>query len=992
MRDDSHEPIAVIGMALRLPGALTPEQFWHNITEGVVSVGDRSRAELLRAGVSPDEADDPDYVPVHGVLDGADRFDAECFGFSPREAALIDPQQRKFLECASEALEDAGYLPRARRGRVGVIACTGNNAYLVRNLLPALAAEAEFESTAMLVAAEKDHVATRVAHRLGLTGPAFTVQTSCSSSLVAVHLAVQSLRAGDADMCIAGGASIQVPLGAGYLHAPGGIASPTGRCRPFDVGADGTVFGSGVGAVVLKPLSTAVADGDRIDAVILGTAINNDGARKVGYTAPSVQGQAEVIRAAQRAAGVRAHDIQYVETHGTGTGLGDAIEIAALQAVYQDAELDEAVVLGALKPNIGHTDSASGISALIKVVLALRSEMLPPTPSVTEVDPDLSIDPRRFRFCGRPERWEARGGRQRAGVSSFGLGGTNAHVIVERAPDDARKTPTRTGLSLPSLLPLSARDEDGLRTMRADLADRLITGGHPIGDVARTLQDAREPRRHRVFAVGHSSEELVASLARANPAQAARRPGLGFAFSGFGQSALAALADLSVSFPVFKATAEAAASAIRDAGGPGIDALMAGARPATGERADPRIAQPAMFVLQVGLARTYDDLGLAPEWVIGHSLGEYAAAYVAGALSLPAASALVVTRSRVMEALGPGAMTSVRAPERTVRDWIRDRLDVAAVNADDAVVVSGAKSDVEELEAFLEARGTRFRRLEIGFAAHSRYLDPFLAGFRRVEDEHRESGTLSRSFVSSVSGRTFAAGETLPGGYWTEHLRATVRFADAARSAMASADRVVAEIGTGHAMSYLMQQATDDQTALCIPGVQSDPDRAASDGVLRAVGTAWTGGVDVRWSRLRGPGAARLAPAPVHPFADTRHWIERRPAAPLARENPPEVPEPASGAGSGQADESARAETNDDGSRHESVTSESLREVWANVLGRPVPEDANFFALGGDSLALLGLAKKIQEAFQVRPTLRELSANADVASMVTLVRETQGPS
>jgi phthiocerol/phenolphthiocerol synthesis type-I polyketide synthase E len=647
----------------------------------------------------------PDYVPVHGVIEGYDTFDAKLFGYSPREAQTTDPQQRKFLECAFEALERAGH-PRETVGRsFGVVAGVGNNSYFVNNLLPDAALRADWNETAMFVASEKDHVATRVAHRLDLTGPAWSVQTSCSTSLVAVHLACRALQTGDADLMLAGGSTIQVPHEAGHVFTPHGIASRDGTCRPFDVAASGTVFGSGFGVVALRRLDDAIADGDPILGVIAGSATNNDGSRKVGYAAPSGAGQVEVLSRALEETGVDPARIGYVETHGIGAELGDAVEFEALRAAL-DGDDRPACVLGTLKAQVGHLDSAAGVAGLIKAMMVVGTGTVPANVGHERPHPQLDLPATRFELStaagawpgGRPRRW--------AGVSSFGLGGANAHVLLDEPPRtlllvlaDCGAT-RRASRQWPDPRGGAGRSRRPPRGARAVVRRR----GRPGADPATA--PARVPFRAAVVGTDVAGAALRARLSVLR--RTVRNARLGFMFTGYGGQWPGTQTGLPSQLPAF---AEALADALDDAGlDLPHDLTLAGDL-----WSDPRTGQPLLFAVQHAVASFLAKVARPADLVVGHSLGEYAA----GALDLAGAATLVLAGAEVLAAAAGGEMTSVLAGEDVVTDLLGRGLVVAARNAPGSVVVSG---DLEAIEVRAAAASVKTRRLDIHTAAHSPHL------------------------------------------------------------------------------------------------------------------------------------------------------------------------------------------------------------------------------------------------------------------------------
>ncbi len=884
--------IAVIGLAGRFPGAADVETFWQNLENGVESIRFFTDDELRQAGVPEAELSRPDYVKARAVLDGVDLFDARFFGYSPREAELIDPQQRVFLECASQALDRAGYDPDRYDGMIGVYAGVSMNGYLANlRSRPELLATAGMET---LLAADKDFIATRVSYKLGLRGPSLTVQTACSTSLVAVHQACRSLIDGQCDLAMAGGAAIPVPVIRGYRYVEQGIRSPDGHCRAFDARAQGTVSGSGVAVVVLKRLAEALADGDRIHALIRGTAINNDGSQKVGFTAPSVEGQARVIATAQAVAGVEPESIGYVETHGTGTALGDPIEIAALEKAFgKRSERRGYCALGSLKSNMGHLNDAAGVAGLIKTVLALEHRRIPASLHFESPNPEIDFDRSPFYVNAECRPWESPGDQpRRAGVSSFGIGGTNAHVVLEEAPP----VPAPAAASRHwQLLPMSARSGAALERMTADLAGDLGRRGKgELADVAYTLQVGRRRFEHRRAVLCRDAAGAVEALEAGGPGvrwtrRSPDRRGVVFLFSGQG----AQYADMGRGL-------YSRESAFRDAVDVCLEQLVgetdfdlrAVLYPRRGEVPDPEVlrrtavAQPALFVVEYALAQLWRSWGIEPEAMIGHSLGELVAACVSGVLPLGDALRLVALRGRLMESMPSGAMLSVPLPAAEVESLLADTdLEVAAINAPVLCAVSGPEAPVERFSRRLAERGLESRRLHTSHAFHSASMDGAVPAF--VEAVRELTPQAPRiPYLSGVTG-DWVDGETLADpGYWGRQIRSTVRFADGLDRLLAGPERVLLEVGPGRVLGSLARlQDGCGAGRPVIASLRHPQDESDDEAFLLAgLGQLWTAGVEVDWAAFHDGEARRRVTLPAYPFERQRYWIEKRPASPVVTE------------------------------------------------------------------------------------------------------------
>ncbi|WP_437811934.1 type I polyketide synthase [Sorangium sp. So ce1078] len=874
--------IAIIGMAGRFPGARDVATFWQNLCAGVESVSILTDEELLAAGVDPALIARPEYVRARAVLDDIEMFDAELFGFTPREAAALDPQHRLFLECAWEAFENAGIDPERAGGPVGVYAGSSLSGYLA-HLFPDGPRLQSAADIAALLALDKDFLTTRVSYKLNLEGPSVAVQTACSTSLVAVHLACQALLGGECDLALAGGASVSVPQKSGYLYQEGAIASPDGHCRAFDAGARGTVGGSGVGVVLLKRLDDAIADRDAIVAVIKGSAINNDGRAKVGYTAPRIDGQARAIRAAHAAAGVDADSITYVEAHGTGTPLGDPIEIAALTQTFRAAtDRKGFCAIGSVKTNVGHLDAAAGVTGLIKAALAVAHGRIPPSLHFRAPNPALELENSPFRVATELTAWAPADGPRRAGVSSFGLGGTNAHVVLEEAPPPPEADPARPC----ELLVLSARSSASLERLTDALAEHLETRADlELGDVVYTQQLGRRAFGHRRAVVCRSREEAARALRDRSDAVRTSGPAAGprpvaFLFPGQGTQRPDMGRDLYETEPVFRAEVDACASLLKRHLGADLRTLLLPA-PADREEAARRLdrtsmTQPALFVVEYALARLWMTWGVTPDAMLGHSVGEYVAACLAGCLSLDDALSLVAARGRLMEATPDGAMLAVSAAEAEVAGWLGDEVALAAVNGPRQCVLSGGAAAIQRIEQELAGRGIEARRLRTGRAFHSHLMDGALAAFREAVARITLQ-TPRIPWISNVTGTWITAAEAQDPEYWVRHLRSTVRFADGVRTLRERSERIFLEVGPGQTLTALSRQLAAGSLALAsMPAARESASQgAAGAALLDTVGQVWAAGAAVDWASLQAGRRRRRVALPATPFERKRYWLER---------------------------------------------------------------------------------------------------------------------
>ncbi|MEV0678602.1 SDR family NAD(P)-dependent oxidoreductase [Actinosynnema sp. NPDC050436] len=883
---DGVEPIAVIGMAARVPGSDDLDRFWRNLVDGVESITFYSREEQLALGVTEEELDDPSWVSAAPVVDGLEQFDAGLFGMSPREAALANPQHRLFLETAHSALEDAGHDPARHPGAIGVYAGTGADHYqwtnLVRNqeLWQQAAGNLAISSSNY-----PDYVATLVSYKLNLRGPSLTVHTACSTSLVAVHLAVEALRNGECDMALAGGVCVELPHGKGYQGMEG-YTSPDGHCRPFDARANGTLWGSGVGVVVLKRLADAVADGDHVRAVVLGNAVNNDGSEKVGFSAPSVEGQVECVAQALAVAGVDPRTVGYVEAHGTGTALGDPIEVAALSAAYGQGTGDRQwCALGSVKSNLGHLSQAAGVVGLIKAVLALEHRLIPPTVNFESVNPALDIGSTPFHVATTLSKWEAGSTPRRAGVSSFGIGGTNAHLVLEEAPPRAEAPAAARPAHL---LQVSARAEAALSEAVRRLAEHLaadtdragtdLAGATPSGtdlaDTAHTLRVGRTAHPHRAFVVAADAGAAVKALRKPVTGHArGTPPRVAFLFTGQGSQYAGMGAELHATEPVFRAVVDECAATLDPVLGLDIRTVMftPGDDSPLGRT---QYAQPALFVLEYALAAQWRHWGVEPAAMIGHSVGEYVAATLAGVFAPADALRLVAERGRLVQSLPEGSMLSVPLDEAEVTARLAGTgCAVATVNGPGACVVSGPTGAVAALAEGFAAQGVSCRLLRTSHAFHSPMVDPVLDRFAAtVAAVPRRAPAVP--FHSDVTGLPITDEQATDPAYWAAHLRQPVRFAACLESLLADGDWALVECGPGRQLSGLARRLLPAGALPPLPSLPGPEERVRDVATLyAAAGRLWLAGHDL--ARF-GP-AGRRVPLPTYPYQRERHWVDPSP-------------------------------------------------------------------------------------------------------------------
>jgi acyl transferase domain-containing protein len=908
------ESIAVIGMSGRFPGAENVREFWRNLRDGVESISRFTEEELLAYGIGQELLKSANYVRARGVLQNIELFDADFFGVSPREAEVMDPQFRFFLENAWEALEDAGYDPQAYEGVCGIFGGMSLGQYFLHHLLPNREVVAAAGPLQLRILNDKDFLTTLTAYKLNLKGPTVNVQTACSTSLVAVHLACQSLLSYQCDMALAGGVSILVPQKSGYRPQEG-VFSPDGHCRAFDADAEGTVSGNAVGAVVLKRLSEALQDGDHIRAVIKGTAINNDGASKVSYTAPSVDGQAEAIAMAQAVAQVGPETITYVEAHGTGTPMGDPIEVAALTQVFRAVtEKKGFCALGSVKTNIGHADAAAGVASLIKTVLAMEHKALPPSLNFNRPNPEIDFDNSPFYVNAKLREWKTDGFPRRAGISSFAVGGTNAHLVVEEAPATEPSEPSRAW----QLILLSAKTAAALETIGDNLAAFLKQNpGLNLADVAYTLRVGRRAFDHRRTVVCRDVDELATALETRDPKRVLTgersdaRPPVAFMFPGLGNHYVNMGRELYQLEPSFRADVDRCCELLREHLGSDLRDVIypewrrasvsqpsdAAGSGAVGPRLDLRkmlrgagqddeharrlnqtlFSQPALFVIEYGLAQLWMRWGVTPRVLLGYSIGEYVAACLAGVWSLEDALMLVAKRAQLIEQLPGGAMLAISLPWPEVKPLLNENLSLAAVNGPGVCVVAGESQAIADLESALTRRGVVARRLQTAHAFHSSMMEPIVNSFTRLI-ERTKLRPPSIPLISDVTGTWMTAAEATDPRYWATHLCRPVLFGDGIKELWQEPNRLLLEVGPGQALGAWARQHPESQRAqegVILSSLRHSYDRQSDQAfLLTTLGRLWLAGCPIDWNQFHAEERRRRVSLPSYPFERKRYWVE----------------------------------------------------------------------------------------------------------------------
>lgn len=1005
---DSLGKIAVVGMAGRYPQAWNVDEFWWNLVDGRECITFFGEDELRDAGISADLISRANYVKAQGVCPGTFLFDASFFSYTPREAEFLDPQQRVFLECAWEALEDAGYDASAYSGRIGLFAGCGATHYLAQLMnVPGIHKLADAFTLATYN--DKDFLATRVGYKLNLRGPCISVQTACSTSLVSIVMACQSLLSFQSDIAMGGGVTLITQETGGYLYQEGGIHSPDGHCRAFDADARGIVGGAGAGVVVLKRLEDALADRDTIRAVIVGMGINNDGSARVGYSAPGVNGQAEVSSDAIAMAGINPETIQYVECHGTATSMGDPIEIAALTKSFRAyTEKKNFCAVASVKTNIGHTDAASGVAGFTKAVLALKNKLIPPSLHFRRPNPDIDFANSPFYVNTELQEWKKTGeSPRRAGVSSFGLGGTNAHVVLEEAPEQEPSPAKRPW----NLLLWSAKTDPAVEKMGANLAEHLKAHpGDSLSDTAYTLQVGRKLFPYRRAVVCQDAQDAIAALKASSPQRLLagyreQEPGpVAFLFPGQGPQYVNMGRQLYLHERVFREHVDRCAEILkayldldpRDVLYPAPDG---------NERAAMLLDQikyttPILFTVEYALAKLWLEWGLKPAGMIGHSTGEYVAACVAGVFSLEDALRLVTARGRLMQQTTQGCMTGVLLPEKELAPLLAavGRISLAAINSPSACVVSGCEPAMVELERMLVQREVLHRRLHVSCAAHSEMMDPILDDFRK-ELEKTKFSAPSMRYVSCVTGNWIDPAEAADPEYWVRHVRQTVRFSEGIAQLLQIPGCILLEVGPARMLTSLVAQhplRSAEHVALCSLPHPKEDQQSDLEFLLLSVGQLWLEGVALNWTAFHDWEKPYRIPLPTYPFERQRYQLTagrtRRASAQDQISAQPGQPlhEPVRSNGTDSssllAPRHARPKLPTPYVAPQNDLERALEGIWQDSLGIQAPGvHDNFVSLGGHSLLAIQVATRIRDLFEIEFSVARLHQSPTIAGLAQMI-------
>ena len=857
--------IAVIGMAGRFPGANTIDELWQVLAEGRETTRFFTDEEI-DPSIPPNVKYAPNYIKARGVIDKSDEFDPMFFGLNPKAAELMDPQQRIFLEIAWEALESTGHLPSKYTGSVGVFAGTGANTYFINNVLSNQHLISNVGPLIVTTLNEKDYVSSRTAYELNLTGPAVSVHSACSTSLLAIAEAVASLRDGQCDVALAGGASITAPVNSGHLYQEGTMLSGDGHCRSFDANSDGTVFSDGAGVVLLKTLENAIHDGDTIYSVIKGVGVNNDGGDKGSFTAPSASGQAGAIAMAIQNAGVSPADISYVEAHGTATKLGDPIEIAGLTMAFGPQDKNQYCAIGSIKSNMGHLTAAAGVAGFIKTTLALYNKQIPASLFYERPNPNIDFESSPFYVNATFTDWHAE--KRIAGVSSFGVGGTNVHVVVEEYPQEIKQGSASHELQL---FTWSAKTEGSVNSYRDKLATYITNyNSAELADVAYTLQTTRTDFTYRSFAIAGNKEELLARLnvapdALSSKKLVAKATEVAFMFPGQGAQYLNMGRGLYNNQPVFKAAVDECVGLLKGTLQENIfDIIFIDSKDeAAGEALKNTLyTQPALFIISYAMAKLWISWGIEPAVLTGHSIGEFVAAYFAGIFTLPDAVKLIAIRAQMVSETPTGSMVSVRLSEDELKAILPDTLSIAVVNSNRAAVAAGTHEDVAKFVELLTEKGIAARVLQTSHAFHSAMMDSIVAPFEEVVKTIQLNRPV-RPIISTITGNWMTDAEATSPAYWAHHVRNTVRFADVANVLLEDEGRIALEVGPGNVLSTLVKQQASGRTVTAIAGIEETKDISTYGSVLKALGTLWLNGIEPDWKAFYAGQTRLLA---KHPY------------------------------------------------------------------------------------------------------------------------------
>ncbi len=989
------EGVAVIGMSGRFPGADNTTDLWKNLKEGKCSITKYTDEELLQAGVEKSILENPHYVKTSSHIQGIDLFDAEFFGYTPREAECMDPQHRLFMECAWKTFEDAGYNPETYNGYIGVFGGCGISNYLIKNISSNPELIETLGDFQIMLGNNNDYFTTRISYKLNLKGPSLNVQTACSTSLVAICLGYQSLITYQCDMALCGGSSLKIPTRQGYMYKEGFIFSPDGYCRAFDEKANGTVQGEGAAAVLLKRLDEAINDRDHIYAVIRGAALNNDGSIKVGYTAPSVDGQAQVIALAQELAGISPETITYIETHGTGTPLGDPIEIAALTKAFRlKTDNKNFCAIGSLKSNIGHLDAAAGVSGFIKTALAIKNRQLPPSINFSNPNPKLNIEESPFYINTKLNEWKTNSIPLRAGVSSFGIGGTNSHVILEEAPGQS----VSSDIEGWKILLLSAKTDNSLSAIKINLANYFKNNPDiNLSDAAYTLHVGRKLFDKRLALIARNCEDVIKQIETGGssytlPCNESRvEQPVVFMFTGQGSQYQGMTKDLYNEDPLFKCEIDTCAELLQPHIGLDIRSILYPADNLTKisdeEFSNTGIVQPLLFSVEYSLAQLWIKCGIKPDALIGHSLGEYVAACIAGVMSLEDALRIVAFRGKLIQSLPAGSMLSVMAAHDKIRKYLNDELSIAVVNGPELCVISGNSTAIKNLETILNENNITCSMLKTSHAFHSGMMEPACKPFLE-EIKKIKLYPPALKYISNVSGTWITPDEAVKPEYWIQHLRETVKFSAGFETLVYDGYRIFLEVGPENTLCSITKRisSTIQNTGEIyrIPSLSHPLNRNNdTESMTRALAKILIAGASVNINSLYQKEKRFRIPMPTYAFDKKKFWIEQNTTR-IKR----------------------CSEFNRNLNSHEATIENSLNnisssadkdnidqimmEIWSEILGyKNIQMSDNFFDLGGDSFKATQLVSLINKRMNTNLTLADLFIDPTISGLSKFIKDAQ---
>jgi acyl transferase domain-containing protein/thioesterase domain-containing protein len=996
------EPLAIIGMSGHFPGAKSCEEFWQNLSNGVESIEFFSDEVALANGADPELIGNPHFVKAHGVLADVEYFDAGFFNMSPREARILDPQHRVFLEAAWEAMENAGYDAEKYDGQVGVYAGTAFSTYLLRNILPNnLVRFQTIDRLEMALTNHKDTMPMRVSFHMNLTGPSICVGTTCSTSLVAVHLACQALWSYQADMVLAGASFIRTPAREGYLFQEGMIYSPDGHLRTFDADSKGIVTGAGVGVVVIKRLADAIADGDTVQAVIKATALNNDGSTKIGYTAPSIGGQAKVMAEAMELAGIHSDSVSYIETHGTGTELGDPVEVAAMTqafhatAVNPETQKKQYCAIGSAKPNIGHLNHAAAIAGLIKAILALKHKQLPPSLNFKKPNPKIDFENSPFYVNTKLQDWNTNGAPRRAGVNAFGIGGTNGHVVLEEAPIAEPTSNARPH----QVLMLTAKTLTALDKITSNLAQHL--SDHPdvnLADVAFTLHMGRKAFDYRRIVIADTVAEAIERLREKTPQfvfdhyqKASTRPVV-FMFSGQGSQYVNMAKEVYQTEAVFKQHLDYCANYLKPLLNVDLRDLLypttLSVEEATAQLQQTAITQAALFSVEYALAQLWMAWGVKPKAMIGHSIGEYVAACIAGVFSLDDALSLVAARGQLMQSVDKGNMLAVSLPAEQLQTLLPENLSLALINSSSLCVVSGTNEAITSFAEQMKAREVQCQILHTSHAFHSHMMaaivEPFTARMRQTS-----LNPPTMPYVSNVTGDWITAEQATNPDYWAQHLRQTVQFAKGLENLFLDHQQVLLEVGPGRTLSSLARQHQAKKAEQWVLTSLPHPQETQPDAgfLLTSLGRLWLAGTVINHKAFYAGRKLHRIELPTYPFERQRYWID----APKPGQSNVTLPQ-GSLSRLSNLDQDAIVENPLTFAEQTLVAprnakEQKLADIWKEALGASfIGIHDNFFDLGGSSLLASVVVARIFECLRAELSISEFLNAPTIAELALIVK------